>query len=169
MRDSLARGRARWERARPAQYLVATTSNWMMARPARTTEADGQLEAVRVRGDTIVAVIKRPAPALRSSPVWTHATVDSLFRFLAAELADPQRQMIGLLLDSLWGFPRSWHTGDARVGYGQGVPTESDRGGAVLHFEPEVVSRCARWRRLVGRCRAAPSISSKSEVNVHVA
>ena len=153
MRDSLARGRERWQRTRPPQYLVATIVTWAMAVPVRDPAYDGQLEAVRVRGDSVVGIVRRPAPQYIPAPPWTHVTIDRVFRELEAAVASPARQVAGLTLDSIWGFPRSWTTDDARKGYGRGSVTEQASGGAVVFFEPIAERRCAGWRRRLHRCR----------------
>jgi hypothetical protein len=152
MRDSLAGGRARWERTRPPQYLVATIATWMMIRPPRDPAGDGKLEAVRVRGDSIVGVVARRAPEFTPAPVWTGQTVDRVFRMLEAEVTNPKRRIVALRLDTVWGFPRSWHTSETSDGPGFRPRTEQEQGGAVVFFEPSRGRLCAWWRRLSRRC-----------------
>ena len=152
IRDSLARGRERWERTRPPQYLVAAITTWSMFVLVRDSTYDGQIEAARVRGDSIVAVIHRPAPQYTRRTQWLKVSVDSLFRHLEAEVASPTRKVDVLTLDSVWGYPRSWRTDYARNGYGRSSVSEQVSGGAVVFFEPETERSCAWWRRWLHKC-----------------
>lgn len=153
VRDSLARGRARWQRSRPPEYLVGTIVTLAMVFPRRDPADDGQLEALRVRGDSVVGIVRRPAPQFTPAPPWTRVTIDRVFIALEAAVASPTRRIVTLTLDSLWGFPRSWQTDDAQNGYSSRYVTDQGTGGAVVFFEPVATRPCAWWRRLLSRCR----------------
>ena len=123
-----------------------------MTVPVRDPAYDGQLEAVHVRGDSVVGLVRRPAPQYTPAPPWTHMTIDRVFRELEAAVANPTRQVATLTLDSVWGFPRSWSTDDARNGYGSVSISDQVSGGAVVFFEPTKEPGCVWWRRRLRRC-----------------
>lgn len=154
MRDSLARGRARWEQSRPSEYVVGVISTWAMARMVRTDVIDGQLEAVRVRGNRITGLARRTAPQFTPAPDWRHVTIDSVFRRLEMTLADSTQQIATLKLDPAWGFPREWKTDDARNGFSSSFATDQASGGAIVFFEETPPSACNIVRRVLRRCRS---------------
>lgn len=152
LRDSLARGRERWQASRPQEYLIAAISTWGMIRVTRTPEHDGQLEAARVRGDSLVGIVHRPAPQFTPTPDWRTVTVDSLFLHLERAVKSPTRQIVALKLDPVWGYPTEWRTDDARNGYGGTYVTDQVSGGAIVFFEPVLPRACALLRRVLRRC-----------------
>lgn len=154
LRDSLARGRARWRASRPNEYLVSAVATGGMFRVVRTPELDGQMEAARVRGDSIVEIVQRPDPQYAKTPDWRTVTIDSVFRTLEHAVASPGRQIEILKLDPLWGFPREWRTDDARNGYGSRFVTDAVSGGAIVFFEPVLPRPCGLMRRMFRLCRA---------------
>lgn len=152
-RDSLTRGRERWRASRPPEYLVSVIATWGMTRVVRTPEFDGQLEAARVRGDSIVGIVHRPDPRYALTPDWRTVTIERVFLELERAVASPGRQIQVLKLDTLWGFPREWRTDDARNGYGSRYVTDAVSGGAIVFFEPVLPRSCGLIRRMLRRCR----------------
>lgn len=152
MRDSLAIARRRWTQTRPERYDFAVLNGPTMVSIVYDQRYDGHRRTMRIKGDSIVAIVFERAPQYTRRSQWSDVTVDQVLRHLEAAVADSSRQVDRLEIDPIFGYPRVWRTDDARNGYGRHISEQSD-GGEVVLFRPDAKrAACRWWRRVTGRC-----------------
>jgi hypothetical protein len=152
VRDSLTVARQRWTEARPERYDLAVRRAPAWIYSENDQRHDGHARTMRIRGDSIMSIVFERAPQYTRSTQWSDVTVDKIFRQLEAALADSTRQVVRLEFDPVLGYPRLWHTDDARNGYGTQRTDQSSAGEVVLFRNHAPNAGCRWWRRLTGRC-----------------
>ena len=153
VRDSLAVARKRWAQARPERYDFAVRNGPSMIAMESDRRHDGHRRIMRIKGDSIVAIVFESAPQYTRRTQWSDLTVERVFQHLEAAVDDTSRKVARLEIDPVFGYPRVWSTDAARNGYGYYASDQSD-GGEVELFRPDTRHlTCQWWRQLFGRCK----------------
>ena len=152
MLDSLAAGRQRWDRQRPAEYLIASYSTDNMVAIESTSDSyAGWL----VRGDSLIRRIAIHPATFDKWRQWLANTIDRTFAIVEHAARDSAYQVDLLELDPHYGFPIAWHVDDAQNRYSSRFVTDRGYGARVELFTADPRAwRCSWWRRLL-RCGLA--------------
>ncbi len=152
MRDSLLAGRARWDKSRPREYVLAAREldSWVALYGPPKYET--HMPAVVVHGDSLVGGVWARSTRGRYAQ-WLGWTVDSVFTLLEDSVRDSTRQIAVLKLHPTLGYPLEWNVDDSRNGWGYEWISDSGISGRVEWFsvEPKYVV-CRWWHRIRGRC-----------------
>lgn len=152
VRDRLAAARVRWSSTRPERYELAVqlAPSWILS-PYNERWKDS-LQVVRVRGDSVVGVVVEHGSHRPNWTPWSVTTVEGIFAYLEAQLADTSRKVDRLELDSVFGYPKLWHTDDAQNGYGRYRTHQATAGEVALFRGDAPHAACRWWRRLLRDC-----------------